>query len=162
VEDWECKVKSLGSEHDITVDDKIIVAVLTSMCPEVVQNLIFQWADDKARFVDIRDKVTASSQNRAAEMKPKPMEVDHVRGESYDYQYKDYESGWGDEVLEEVEVDYVGESCRRCGGMGHYARECPTPKGKDKDGKGGGKDGGKGYKGYGGYKGFGKDSAYKG
>ena len=28
--------------------------------------------------------------------------------------------------------------------MGHYARECPTPKGKGKGGKGGGKAGGKG------------------
>jgi hypothetical protein len=57
--------------------------------------------------------------------------------------------------------------------MGHYARECPTPKGKGKGGfdgkgygvkggykgfgKGGGKDGGyKGYYAKGGYKGFGK------
>jgi hypothetical protein len=42
--------------------------------------------------------------------------------------------------------------------MGHYARECPTPKGKGKDTKGGGK----GYKGYGEYKGYGKDGGYKG
>jgi hypothetical protein len=40
----------------------------------------------------------------------------------------------------------VGESCRRCGGMGHYARECPTQKGKGKGeaGKGGWKGKGKG------------------
>ena len=50
--------------------------------------------------------------------------------------------GWAEEEEgAEIEVDYVGESCRRCGGMGHYARECPTPKGK---GKGGGKAKGKG------------------
>ncbi len=35
----------------------------------------------------------------------------------------------------------MGESCRKCGGMGHYARECPTQigKGKGDGGKGGGK-----------------------
>jgi hypothetical protein len=47
IEEWEMRVKSLGSEHDITLDDKIKQAVLTSMCPEEVQNLIFQWADAK-------------------------------------------------------------------------------------------------------------------
>ena len=31
--------------------------------------------------------------------------------------------------INEVEVDYVDEVCRRCGNMEHYARECPTPKG---------------------------------
>jgi hypothetical protein len=144
VEDWECKVKVLGNEHDITVDDKIMVAVLTSMCPEGVQNFIFQRAGYKARFLDIRDMLMALSQNRSAEMRPKPMEVDNVREDHY-YQYKDYEDAWGEEATEEVEVDYVGESCRRCGGMGDYARECPTPTGKGKDVKGGGK----GYKGYG-------------
>ncbi len=39
----------------------------------------------------------------------------------------------------EVEIDYVGESCRKCGGLGHCAMECPTPKGK---GKGEGDKGG--------------------
>jgi hypothetical protein len=157
VEDWECKVKALGSEHDITVDDKIQIAVLTSMCPEEVQNLIFQWADEKSRFIDIRDKVVALAQNRSAETRPRPMEVDNVEG--YYHYDKEYEEGWGEEPMNELEVDYVGEVCLRCGGMGHYARECPTPKGKGK----GGKDGGKGYKGFGGYKGNGKGGyEYKG
>jgi hypothetical protein len=74
----------------------------------------------------------------------------------------------------ELEVDYVGEMCLRCGGMGHYARECPTPKGKGKGktgkgGKGYDKGYGKGYdkgfsKGYGKdyFKGYGKDAYGKG
>jgi hypothetical protein len=59
-------VKLLGNEHE----------VLTSMRPEEVQNLIFQWADDKLRYEDIMDKVVALSQSRAADAKPTPMEVD--------------------------------------------------------------------------------------
>ena len=28
------------------------------------------------------------------------------------------------------EIGYVGESYRKCEGVGHYARECATPRGK--------------------------------
>ena len=156
IDDWEAKVKALDVEHDIELEEKIQVAILTSLCPGDVQDLIFQWADDKAKYNDIKDKIVALAQNRAAMSRPTPMEVDQVKEES----------GENEEEYE-VEIDYVGETCRRCGGMGHYARECPTPKGKGTggkgDGKGWGKSSSKGGQGYygkgahkGGYKGDGK------
>jgi hypothetical protein len=169
LEDWEVKVKSLGTDHDVTIDNKIKSAVLTSMCPEEVQNMIFQWMDTKTTYEDLRDKIMTLSLNRAGEARPKPMEVDQIRE---DWWYWDnggefYEYNVPEEPDKEVEVDYVGETCLRCGGMGHYARECPTPKGKGKGknyDKGQGK-GGKGYdKGYGkGFdKGYGKGFYSKG
>jgi hypothetical protein len=167
VEDWEVKVKGLGAEHDTTIDPKITSAVLTAMCPEEVQSLIFQWMDTKTRYDELRDKVVALSQIRAGGAKPKPIEVDYVKDGSCDWWAWDggeqYEPNAKEESEKEVEVDYVGESCLRCGGLGHYTTECPTPKCK---GKGGGKSG-KGYGkdgfGYKGYKGGGKDGfGYKG
>jgi hypothetical protein len=81
------------------------------------------------------------------------MEVDWIDRNYYDWNCDQ----WADEHHEEeetAEVDHVGEMCRRCGGMGHYARECPTPKGKGK-GKGKGGKGG-GWPGHGEGKGKGK------
>jgi hypothetical protein len=76
------------------------------------------------------------------------MEVD--KGEGYHHHYDEgYEEGWGVEPASKLELDYAGEACLRCDGVGHYARECPTPKGKGTDGKGVDMNGGKGYKGYG-------------
>jgi hypothetical protein len=175
VEDWEVKVKGLGADHDVTIDNKIKSAVLTAMCPEEVQNLIFQWMDSKTTYEDLRDKVVALSQNRAGDARPKPMEVDCIKEEWWSWGGgggEEYGNNVFEEPEKEFEVDYVGETCLRCGGMGHYARECPTPKGKGK-GKGYDKGKGKGYdKGYGkgfnkGYgkdylKGYGKDSYGKG
>ncbi len=54
------------------------------------------------------------------------MEVDRVwAGEAWEEEG----DGVNNESEEKVEVDFVGELCMRCGGHGHYARECPTPKG---------------------------------
>ena len=148
VQDWEVKVKNLEVEHGINLDPKIKVALLTSFLPADLQDLMFQWSDAKTSFEELRDKVMSLAVNRAAMAKPTAMEVDRVQADEYYEEYGwDYgeEDGWCEE---EVGISYVGEKCHRCGGTGHYARECGTPmpkgKGKGEGGKGGGKAKGKG------------------
>ena len=136
IEEWEVKVKTLKLEHNTEIQEQVKVALLTSMLPSDYQDYVFQHAG-AAKYDEIRDRVIAVAVNRASLHKPKPMEVDWVRG------YDDWgEEQWDTENQDEetAEVDHVGELCRRCSGMGHYARECPTPKGKGK-GKGAQKGG---------------------
>ena len=45
VEDWEVKAKNLKTEHDIDLDPRIKVALLTAMLPADLQDYVFQWSD---------------------------------------------------------------------------------------------------------------------
>ena len=114
---------------------------MTSTLPSDLQDYVFQWSDGKASYEEMRDRVVSLAVNRAAMSRPTPMEVDKV--DVKDWDGGEGRNGGGEKSWEEdaVEVDYVGEACRRCGGYGRYARECPTPKGKGK-GKGGAPKGG--------------------
>ena len=146
VQDWEVKLKNLSVEHSVVIDEKIQVALLSSILPTEFQDYVFQMTD--MSFSAVKDKVLSLAINRAAMSKPTPMEVDRVQAhychEAAEWEeYEGYDAEHWDEAGAEVEIGYVGESCRRCGGIGHYARECPTPDGKGK-GKGEMKGKGKG------------------
>ena len=78
LEDWEVRVKNLKVEHDIELPEQVLVAVMTGMLPNDLQDLVFQWTDGKVSFTDLRDKVVLVAQNRATAARPAPMEVDKV------------------------------------------------------------------------------------
>ena len=109
------------------------------------------------------------ARNRVTMANPAPMDIGRVGFDEWE-EDQSREEGW--HAGAEVEVDYVGNGggCLRCGGVGHFAREFGTPKGKGKGdssngkgkmgGKGEGKTGRKGWQkggfGWGMAKGYGK------
>ena len=68
-------MKILKEEHNADIDEKIKIALLTSILPSNIQDHVFQQAD-KDDFAEIRDKVVTLAVNRVSLSRPKPMEVD--------------------------------------------------------------------------------------
>ena len=144
---WENALKELERTEQEQLPEMIKISALTEICSNDVRDMIYQNVDVTKTYSAMREKVISWVSNRVASgLQSVPMDV-----------------GWVDEVDDEIwNVDAVaaGTQCYRCGGKGHMASQCSTPKGKGK-GQEKGKCKGKG-KGKGPEKGKGKGATGKG
>ena len=124
---WEQKVAVLKKEHGEEPTVGLKAAVLFKMLPENVHLTIAQGMDStKLDYEQLKAKVKLMANVHVERITPKPMEVDEMRREEWEWeQEEEHHEGSG--------IMAVGETCHRCGGVGHYARECGTSKGKGKD-----------------------------
>jgi hypothetical protein len=154
IEEWEISVKNIKAEYQFEVPEMIRIALMTSIVPTDLQDFILQHVDESTKYEAIRDRVMGVARNRISMATPTPMDIGQIGSRCEDHEWPFEGEGEG----EDYEVDAVwGDSvCHRCGGRGHFARECATPKG---GGKGAGKNGGFGGKGR---KGDGKNSGFGG
>ena len=141
VEDWEAKVNKVAQEHGANVvGPTVLTAVLVTVIPKELQDMVFQLSEvgKELNYQEVRNKVVSVAAMKSQSIIPRPAaDVDMM--------------GWGEEHTdnwgcgEGLDVDALGKGwpstkCHRCGGMGHFAKECGTPKGDGgKAGKGGGK-----------------------
>jgi hypothetical protein len=130
IERWELKVYQLEREHGEKMSGKMKTAVLTSMCPQDIQDVVFQNMETGTEYATIRDKVRNLVSNRimSASM-PTPMDIGEMEAE----EGWDGYGGWWPAEGEgmETELGAIGQYCYFCGKSGHYARECPA-KGSEK------------------------------
>ena len=129
LQEWEALTAKLSRDFSEVLSENVRIAVLVGMLPKDFQELVFQWGSlgKDLGFAEVRDKVLTIATHRAQMAQPVPMDIGAMEGDYNMEEFGGYEcvEDWSGEIMAMGTGGNV--KCLRCGGWGHYARECATP-----------------------------------
>ena len=123
IDEWDMKVAVLQREFNEKLSDRMKTALMLSMCPPDLQDVLYQHAGELKSYEEARDRMKGMINNRIARSMPSPMEIGEVKPQV--------------ECEDDVAAVSAYAQSHGCGGWGHLRRECPTvTSGKGTKGKG--------------------------
>ena len=142
---WEAKITNGLKRYGESIGPKLKTAIMVAMMPKGVKDDLLKHScmQTSLKYDGCKDYLIKFSNQEAALSKVTPKASINQMGE------EDAEL----DALSKGKGKGKGVACWNCGGQGHLASQCPTPKGEVKGQKGPGKGGWRGWGGKGPYQG---------